>query len=185
MERLDRAIIIHCWDGTPNYCWYPWVKRELEARGFKVSVPAMPETGAPKLALWLPCLATSVGSPNENLYLIGHSAGCITILRYLETLKPHQRVGGAVLVAGFTDDLGYKEMKKFFETPIDFEKIKTKSKNGFVTINSDNDPYVDLKYADIFKEKLGTQAIIKHAMGHFSGSVDNESSCTKLPEVIE
>lgn len=179
---MKRAIIVHCWDGTPNYCWYPQTKKELEDKGFKVDVPAMPETNLPKLSLWLPKLREIIGIPDENLFLIGHSAGVITILRYLESLETDKKIGGVVMVAGFTSDLGYKELTNFFEKPIDFEKIK-KHCRKFIAINSDNDPYVDLKYADILKEKLGAKLIIKHQMGHFSGPVDNEASCTSLPEV--
>lgn len=179
---MKRAIIVHCWDGYPDYCWYPQTKKELEAQGFEVLVPEMPETGLPKLSLWLPKLKEVVGEPDDDLYLIGHSAGCITIMRYLETLKDDQKVGGVVFVAGFTDDLGYKELTNFFETPIDFEKIRMKAKY-FVAIASDNDPYVDLKYKDILKDKLDAEAIVKHGMNHFSGPVDDEASCLSLPEV--
>lgn len=179
---MKRAVIVHCWDGTPNYCWYPQTKKELEEKGFKVEVPQMPETNLPKLSLWLPKLKEVVGEPDEDLYLIGHSSGCITIMRYLEQLSSDLMIGGVVLVAGFTDDLGYKELSNFFETPINFEKIKQHCKN-FVAINSDNDPYVDVKYGKEFEEKLGAKLIIKHNMGHFSGPVDNEESCTNLPDV--
>lgn len=182
---MKRAIIVHCWDGTPDYCWYPYAKRELEAKGFVVSVPAMPETDAPQLIKWLPVLQEVVGMPDEELVLIGHSAGCITILRYLETLAPGTRVGKVVLAAGFTDDLGYDELKNFFTTPLDLERVKTTSAHGFVAIHSDDDPFVPLKHGDIFKEKLGAELIVKHAFKHFSGAVDGEESCTELPEVVE
>lgn len=181
---MKKVVIVHCWDGHPEYCWYPQTKKELEEKGFKVKVPAMPETNLPKLSLWLPKLKEIVGEPNEDLYLVGHSVGVITILRYLEQLKDNQKVGGVVMVAGFTDDLGYEELKNFFETPIDFEKIKTKT-NHFVAIHSDNDPHVPLKQGDIFKEKLGAKLIVKHDMGHFSGPVDDTKSITSLPEVSE
>lgn len=181
---MKRAVIVHCWNGYPEYCWYPETKKELEAEGFAVEVPALPENYAPKLAIWLPKLQETIGTPDEDLYLIGHSAGCITILRYLEQLDEKQKIGGVVLVAGFTDDLGYAELKNFFEIPIDFEKIKTKAKK-FVAIASDNDEFVPLKHADIFEEKLGAQKIITHNMGHFSGPVDNSESITSLPDVTE
>lgn len=182
---MKRAIIIHCWEGYPNYCWYQWVKKELEKKDFEVLVPAFPETELPKQDKWVPYLAKQVGTPDENLYLIGHSVGCVTIMRYLETLEAGQKIGGAVLVAGYTDDLGFKELENFFQTPLDFEKIKTGSKNGFVAIHSDNDQYVDMKYADILKEKMGADVVVKHAMGHFSGPIEKEESCTELPDVVQ
>lgn len=181
---MKRVIIVHCWEGYPDYCWYSQTKKELEERGFEVSVPEMPETANPKLSGWLPKLKEVIGNTDENLYLVGHSLGCITILRFLENLEDNQKVGGVVFVAGFTDDLGYKELANFFETEINFAKIKTKAKE-FIAIHSDNDPYVDLKYGDIFKEKLEAEIIVLHNKGHFSGEVDNEESCTSLPEVTE
>ena len=119
---MKKVVIIHCWEGYPNYCWYPDTKKELESKGYQVIVPDMPETDFPKLNGWLSKLREVVEETNENVYLIGHSLGCITILRYLESLKENEKVGGAILVAGFTDNLEYKEIKSFFEAPIDFEK---------------------------------------------------------------
>lgn len=144
----------------------------------------MPETNLPKLSSWLPKLKEVADNPDQTLYLVGHSVGCITILRYLEQLGKDEKVGGVVLVAGFTDDLGFAELKNFFETPIDFAKIKSKSDN-FVLIHSDNDPYVPLKYGELLKEKLGAKLIVKHNMGHFSGPVDEEKNVTRLPDVIK
>jgi predicted alpha/beta hydrolase family esterase len=182
---MKRAIIIHCWEGYPEYCWYPWVKKELEVKGFQVEVPAFPDTEKPKLGEWLPMLKELAGQPDEELYLIGHSLGCITIMRYLESLEENQKIGGVVFVAGFTENVGYDEIKTFFETPVDLDKIKSRVKNGFVAIHSDDDPYVDLKYADIFKEKLGAEIIIKHGAKHFSGAIEGEDSCTELPDVVQ
>ena len=181
---MKKVVIIHCWEGYPDYCWYPQTKKELEDKGFEVIVPQMPETAMPRLSLWLPKLQELAPNPNENLYLVGHSAGVITIMRYLENLKENQQIGGVVFVAGFTDDLGYKELSNFYESQLNFEKIKSGAKH-FVAIHSDDDPYVSLKYGDIFKEKLGAEVIIKHNMKHFSGAGDNEESCTSLPEVAQ
>lgn len=180
---MKRVVIIHCWEGYPDYCWYPQTKKELEEKGFKVEIPEMPETDMPKLARWLPKLQEVIGKPDKNLYLIGHSLGVITILRYLESLSADGKIGGAVFVAGFTDDLGYSELKNFFENPVDLKKAKTHC-SKFVAIHSDNDPYVSLDFGDKFQKELGAKLIIKHNMGHFSGPVDNEESCTQLPEVI-
>lgn len=182
---MKRAIIVHCWEGYPEYCWYPWVKKELEAMGFQVEVPAFPETELPKMDKWVPYLENIAGEPDEELYLIGHSIGCAAIMRYLETLSGNQKVGGVVFVAGFTENLGYEEIQSFFEMPMDFEKIKSRSKNGFIAIQSDNDPYVDLKYADIIKEKLEAEIIIKHNAQHFSGAIENEEACLELPDVVQ
>ncbi len=181
---MKRAIIVHCWGGYPEYCWYPYVKKELEQAGFSVHVPAFPDTDAPKQAAWVPFLQKEIGTPDDDLFLIGHSVGCITILRYLETLGENERVGGVVSVAGFTGNLGFEELSNYFGTPIDFPHIKSKAKNGFVVIHSDNDPYVPLHFADVFKKELDAEVIVKHDEGHFSGPIGEEDSCTELPDVV-
>lgn len=177
-----RAVIVHCWDGNPDYCWYPETKKELEALGFQVEIPAMPETGAPKLSLWLPKLQEVAGQPNENLFLIGHSAGTVTIMRYLESLPDDARVGGVVLVAGYTESLGFRELENFFTKPLHFDRIKPKAKK-FVLIHSDNDPFVPIQYGNRLKEELDAELIVKHNMGHFSGAADDEAACLSLPDV--
>lgn len=180
---MKKAIIVHCWDGFPGYCWYPYVKRELEKKDFLVEVPAFPETEKPILDNWLPVLKEKVGKPDENTYLIGHSVGCITILRYLESLD-NELLGGVILVAGFTDDLGFKELENFFTKEINFEKIRKHAKK-FTAIHSDNDPFVPMRHGDFLKEKLGAELIVKDNYKHFSGHVDKEESCVELPDVVE
>ncbi len=181
---MKRCVLVHCWEGYPNYCWYPWVKKELEKKGFQVIVPEMPNTNNPKIKEWLPKLKEAVKEPDSNLYLVGHSLGCITILRYLESLKKDIKVAGVIMVAGFVDSLGYKEIESFFQKPINYSKIK-KHANKFIAIHSDNDPHVSLDNSNIFKKKLGAKVIIKKNMNHFSGEIENEEACTKLPDVTK
>ncbi|MBI2529833.1 MAG: alpha/beta hydrolase, partial [Candidatus Diapherotrites archaeon] len=138
---VKRAFLIHGFRGRPNRGWRPWLKKELGKLGFSVSVPAMPDANNPKMNAWVKHLADVVGTPDKDCYFIGHSLGCITILRYLESLGKNKKVGGAVLVAGFSDDLGIKELHDFFTRPVDWKKIKSNCRK-FVAIHSDNDPYV-------------------------------------------
>src|SRR3989344_4769884 len=94
-----RVFLIHGWDGNPNNNWFPWLKENLEDKGFQVHIPAMPNPGKPMIDSWVPFLKKQVGKADKDTYFIGHSIGCQTILRYLETIN--NEVGGAVLVAGF------------------------------------------------------------------------------------
>jgi len=173
-----RVFLIHGWEGKPEGGWRPWLREELEKRGFEVLVPAMPDTNHPKMGAWVGHLAKIVSKPDEECYFVGHSLGCITILRYLETIN--KKVGGVVLVAGFTSSLGYKELEGFFKKPIVWEKIKIKCKK-FAAVHSDDDPYVSLHYGDFFKKELNATVIVEHGRGHFSGHED----VNKLPIVLE
>jgi len=182
---MKRAIIVHCWAGHSGYAWYPWAKKQLESLGYTVSVPDMLDTENPKLENWLPQLQKLVGEPDENLLLIGHSIGSVAILRYLETLEANQKVNKAVLVAGFTDDLGFDKLTNFFKTPLDLAKIKIKSKNGFVIIQSDNDPYVPMRFAEQLRDELSAPLLVKHNALHMSGGGDGEAPCLELPEIVK
>lgn len=183
-----RAVLVHGWGGYPKEGWLPWFKKKLEENGFEVFVPAMPDTTAPTAEKWVPYLARVVGEPDENCFFVGHSLGCITILRYLETLEENQKVGGVVLVAGFGTDLdydGYKgELNSFFSKPVNWQEIKSYCQK-FVAIHSDDDPWVPIKHSALFKEKLGAKIIIEHNMKHFSGEDNIFELSSALASVLE
>jgi len=182
---MKRVIVIHGWGGVPEEGWRPWLRDELEKKGFEVLIPAMPDTEHPKFKPWLNKLIKAVGKPDKDTYLVGHSLGPITILRFLKGLKQGEQIGGCVFVAGFSHELNKNniddtEIRPFFDHPVDWDKVKKHCKK-FVAINSDNDEYVPLKEGKVFKEKLGAELIIKHNMGHI-GVDDN---ITELPEVLD
>jgi len=176
-----RVFIIHGWEGYPEEGWFPWLKKELEAKGFEVYVPAMPNTNEPEINAWISCLAKQVGHADEGTFFVGHSIGCQAILRYLESLPENQKVGGAVFVAGWVnlfldvikeeegDESSCEIAKPWLETPIKWGKILSHTKN-FAAIFSDNDRYVPLKDKEIFREKLNAKIIVEHEKGHFRGS---------------
>lgn len=181
-----RAFIIHGWDGYPEEGWFPWAKVELEKRGFTVEVPSMPHPDRPTIDDWVGHLAKLVNQANEQTYFIGHSMGCQTILRYLSSLN-NQKVGGAVLVAGFFELVSLEKeeekviVKPWLETPIDFSKIKAATSN-ITVILSDNDEWVPLeRNVELFKQYLNPTIITEHAKGHYSGS----SGVKKLPAVLK
>lgn len=187
LKHMKRAFLIHGWSGTTEHGWFPWLKRELEARGFHVEALEMPETDRPRIETWVPYLAEAVGTPDEETVLVGHSMGCQAIIRYLGDLQEGQRVGGAYLVAGFISSLtnidGNEDpliAKPWLETPIDFEKVKHVV-GRIVAIFSDNDPFVPLENEVAMREKLGARTIVVPNMKHFSG----DDGVTELPMLLD
>jgi len=186
MEK--RVFIVHGWDGYPEEGWFPWLKRELEAKGFTVLVPQLPEPSQPRIHTWVPALAQTVGTADTECYFVGHSMGCQTIARYLATLPAGMQVGGAVFVAGFFKHLSGLENdpevvatdKHWLETPIDLDNVKSHLINS-VAIFSDNDPFVPLDNQADFTQRLGSTVITERGMGHFSGS----DGVTKLPVALQ
>jgi predicted alpha/beta hydrolase family esterase len=187
MDIKKRVFIIHGWDGYPEEGCFPWLKKELESRGYNVQNPAMPNPIKPVIEEWVPFLAQKISKPDENTFLFGHSIGCQTILRYLQSLSENSKIGGVVLLApwlGLTDEAFEDEedriiAKPWLETPINWEKVK-KHTNNFVSIFSDNDPLVPFNDSEIFKNNLGSKIIVEHDKGHFSGS----DGITELPSAL-
>ena len=183
-----RVFIVHGWDDDPESNWFPWLKKELEKRNFEVFVPQLPNPENPRIQTWVSTLAKTVIKADESTYFIGHSLGCQTITRYLESLPKNIKVGGAVFVAGFfkrltglEDEQGVKETEKhWLDTPIDLEKVKSHLPKR-IAIFSDNDPYVPLDNQDDFRDKLGSKIIVEHNMHHFSQS----HGITQLPIALK
>ena len=187
-STMKKVFIIHGWDGYPEEGCFPWLKKELEERGFKVFNPSMPNPVKPRIETWVNFLKEQVGVPDIDMILLGHSIGAQTVLRYLETLNDGDKIGGAVLVAGWVHltDAAYETeedplvAKPWLETSLDWQKIKSHA-NKFIGIFSDNDPVVPLSDSEIFEEKLGAKIITEHDKGHFSGS----DGIKELPSALE
>lgn len=171
----QKVFLVHGWGGSPTNNWFPWLKKELERRGFMVSALKMPHAETPTIEDWVSHLATAVKKPDEDIYLVGHSIGCQAIARYLERLPAGAMVGGVVFVAGFFkrltnigDDPDDRAIElEWLETPLDLNKVKTHFKQS-VAIFSDDDQWVPADNQDDFKSILGSKIIIEHAKRHFS-----------------
>ena len=185
---MKRAFIVHGWDGHPQEGWFPWLKRELEARGFEVHVPQLPEPARPRIGNWVPALAHAVGTVDEETFFIGHSIGCQTIARYLASLPEGAVAGGAVFVAGFFTRLTGLEDdpevqatdKHWLGAPLDLRAVRARMRAS-VAIFSDDDPWVPLDNQGRFRDELGSKIRIEHARRHFSGS----NGITELPSALE
>ncbi len=180
---MKRVFIIHGWSGTPDEGWLPWLGKELEKKGCVVSIPAMPETDHPRIETWVDYLAKLVGRPDEDTYFVGHSIGCQTILRYLETIDT--KVGGAIFVAGWfdlenlEDDETREIAKPWMENSLSLQKVQQVLPLSTLII-SDNDWYGAFeKNKEKFAE-LGSKIVVMHNAGHITQS----DGYYELPEAL-
>jgi hypothetical protein len=184
-----RVFIIHGWGEFPQAGWFPWIKKELEAKGFEVVIPQMPHALAPKINEWIIKIAEIVGAPDKDTYFIGHSLGCQAIARYLEALENGMTAGGAVFVAGFFkrismfgDVLDVRDtVDVWLDTPIVLDDVK-KHVQKSTAIFSDNDPIVPLDNQNDFRDKLGSRTIVIHHRGHYDFPTE---IITAAPEILE
>ena len=185
---MKRIIIVHQWAGSPESDWYPWLKKQLEAKGCEVIVPAMPDSEHPKIEPWVETLRQAIGEPDDQTLLIGHSVGCQTIIRCLASLPGDKKFAGALLVtpwvtllpAALPDEESTATGKPWLETPIDWEAAK-KHLPKVAALFSNDDPYVPMVDTETFNEKLGAQITILENKGHLTA----EEGWTEVPEVLE
>lgn len=170
---MNKIYIVHCWDGTKDDGWYPWLDDKISNENNEVIRFNMPNTAHPKIEEWVAELDKQVNDLGEKTYFVGHSIGCQTIMRYLER-KNIDRIGGMLFVApwldllpeAINDDESYNVSYPWIHTPIDFEKIK-RITNKITCIFSNNDYFVSLTQQDVFK-KLNAKIVIVNDKGHIS-----------------
>jgi len=181
---MKKVFLIHGWGGDSEGGWFNWLKKELPKKGFEVEAFDMPDTDNPKIENWVGYLEKkiNVDEIDEQTYFVGHSIGCQTIMRYLEKLHKHKRVGGCVFVAGWFDliNLEPEEMEiahPWINQHINFERVLDHT-NRFLALFSTNDPYVHENEREKFENNLGAKVIIKKKMEHFNNVLE-------LPEILE
>ncbi len=174
----QRVYIIHGWDDNPNNGWFPWLKKQLEAKypGIEVHIPAMPDTGNPTIDVWVPFLQHLVGKPDEQTFFVGHSVGGQTILRMIERLPESEKVGGVVLVAGWLnlkpagmeDEVSAAIATPWIQRPINWPKIRSHL-SAVAAIMSDDDQFVPIEDGKVFVRELGAKLAVEHQKRHLGG----------------
>ena len=178
---MNRRILLHGWAGHPDKGWKPWLKQELESRGWQVIAPQLPHANKPVREEWLATLAEAVGTTDEQTYFIGHSLGCYTFLKCIEQLPPDAKIGGGVMVAGFAGQLKHPipVLEKFYEDGLDWQAICS-HQGRYAAIYSERDDYVRVESAFEFEKQLGATLIKNNDWEHFSAS----EGITELPDAL-
>lgn len=161
-------IIVHGYTASPQSHWFPWLKKKLESQGAVVTIPAMPNSSDPNFAEWLQYLEGLSLSIDQNTIFIGHSLGCITVLRFLEKhRKEIDQIGGYLLVAGFAETLAnIPFLKTFTEDQLDDNTLISITEHR-VSMISLNDEIVKSEYSVNLANRLQTQKLFVENAGHF------------------
>lgn len=184
---MNKIYIVHCWDGTKDDGWYPWLDEKLSNDNNTVYRFNMPNTDAPKIEEWVSFLDKQVDNLDENTYFVGHSIGCQTIMRYLQT-KDARKIGGILFVAPWLDLLdnaiedeeSYNTAKPWLTEKIDFEKVKEFTTNIYC-IFSDDDYFVSIEQKDEFERLLNAHTIVVSGKGHIS----QDDNIYELKELLD
>lgn len=167
---MKRVVILHGWHNNSQGNWFQWLKTKLEKRGYEVSAPDFPNARFPQLEAWLEMFERIIGEPDEELILVDHSLGSVTILRYLERLPKDKQILAAILVVPFAAPSFTRpvpEISNFLTPDWDWNKIRAGAKRLFL-INSDNDHFVPQSNSALVGKKLKQKMITIKGQGHFS-----------------
>jgi predicted alpha/beta hydrolase family esterase len=169
-EDKPNIFIFHGTEGHPQENWFPWLKHELEAKGYEVTVPQFPSPPVvpAKTSEWFDVLKNYEDKITENTIIVGHSLGGIFTLRVLEKLE--HPVKAAFFVGapiGVRPILNYDRDSAFSGFDFDWDNIVQKAK-GFVVYQSDDDPYVGLDNGEELAKHLGVKLSFIPNSGHFN-----------------
>jgi uncharacterized protein len=181
---MTRVFIVHGWGDKPGDHWMPWLKGQLELKGFTVATPAMPHTEAPVIGEWVSRLNGEVGEAAEGAYYVGHSIGCQTIMRHLEQLPTGITARGATFVApwfALTNLTAEEEpiAQPWIDTAIDFARVRSRLPE-LTAYFSDDDPFVSLDNQSLFEQRLGAHTHLLKGLKHMGV----ESGMTTFPELL-
>lgn len=177
---MKRAVILHGTDGFPEEGWFPWLKAKLEAEGFEVWVPQLPNPHAPDRTEWNNRL---LGGRNlTDCIVVGHSSGGVEVLNMLMSHRcPHLRLG--VVVSGWPAGapVGKWDPGQFDNLfpPDGFSAKVIKPKvDRLEFLHGAKDPYCPVEATEELAKKLKAPITIVPEAGHFSG-------VKELPELWE
>ncbi len=174
-------VLVHGLLGNPENCFFPWLRREIEARGDQVIAPAMPMPAIPQREAWVETLRGLSLNPEETI-LLGHSLGCAAIVHFLEAHEgPLFR--GVVLVAGFGRPFmipsgPFARRLGWFEHELDLKRVAVQSR-FWTHIYSTNDLLVPHRESEWLASQVGGECVVEK-MGHFR----RREGAEKLPSAL-
>eukprot|EP00961_Rhodomonas_salina_P133884 1801540-Rhodomonas_salina.4 len=186
------VLIIHAFGGSPTKFWYRWLASEL-SESAEFDVLKMTEPHTPTVTNWVSDLTARVaaeaataasrqGMPRE-LYLVGHSVGCQTIVRFLAEPGTAEllgscglKLGGCLVVAAWLAVVDpWETIEPWCSTPIDGDAVKRLLASHGCRLHvvlSDNDKYTPDYIANgaAWRERFGAEkAVIVPERAHFGG----------------
>jgi leucyl-tRNA synthetase/predicted alpha/beta hydrolase family esterase len=181
----QKVLLLHGFEGSPKGNWMPWMKAELEARGFEVFAPELPHPDHPDMDAWLGTILPILENFTEEDIVIGHSLGSKVALHAIE--KSGKKLKHVYLVASAIGEIGERDwetrkansssdmdsLQKFWQAKTDYDAVSRLT--SVTTIISDDDPYVPLKTHDDIPREWEFK--IWRGFRHFQGK--------QAPELLE
>ena len=178
-------LILHGFTGRADKNFIPWLKKQLENKGFEVQAPQMPNTDNPKEDEQVNFVLENC-TINERTILVGHSLGGVVAMKVLEKIA--RPIAGLVLVAPAMEPDFYikgpaRPYQKTFRWNYNHEVIKNLT--GFRLVLSDTlekekrGPYLEYLSKKIAAPLHETEA----RRTHFTGEEEPFILANLLPHI--
>ncbi|MFC4931220.1 RBBP9/YdeN family alpha/beta hydrolase [Massilia sp. GCM10023247] len=176
----QKVYIVHGYTASPGDHWFAWLAGRLARDGVAVEVLPMPDSSAPDAAAWDAFLDAAIARRDADTFLVGHSLGCIAIVRHLLRDRA-ARYGGMVLVAGFAESLaGLEELDGFVARVGAIEGVRATVGRRSV-IAARDDEIVPHAATERLAARLDADFLTVEKGGHFLG----REGFTSFPLVYE
>ena len=179
-KMRENYIVIHGSFGSKDGNWFPWLKHELENKGYSVVVPQMPiGIGKQNFENWS-CVLDKL-KVDENTTIIAHSIAPVFVCKYLITNQI--KVKKLVFVCGFNHYLGISYDYDAVNEPMFIDNLADVKKycKDIVCYYSDNDPYVSYAAEKEFADTITNQQYVIKNGGH----INAESGYIKFKEILK
>lgn len=159
-----RIVFIHGNGATHwSFAWTPWLKQELEKRGFETFFETFPDSVIARGKYWLPFLENHIRA-SENDVLVGWSSGATAAMRYAE----NHRIRGSVLIGPCSSDLGDELEKQsgYFDEPWNWEGIRANQEH-IALVYGDDDPFIPQEEFEVIRKHLDPETLKVPGGKHF------------------
>ena len=166
---MQNYIIVHALGNTANEYWYPWLKKQIEGKGFVCFTPTMPGLEKTCYKTWANEMDKIKSEINQDSVVIGHSVGSVFLAHYLISNKINVAKFIGVVSFNAPDGQGIHEdwdkiNENFFVDNL--EELKKYAKER-ICFYSPTDLY-DFKKLDNFANTVDAEKVIIQNAGHFT-----------------
>src|SRR5574344_16843 len=168
---MNNYFIVHGSFSSPFSNWIPYLKQEIEKRGFEAYTPDLPSgVGFQNYNNWeqLMIVYKKIGLINEDTTIFAHSIAPVFICKFL--VKNKIKIKRLVSVCGFNNYLGINEEYDNVNETMYFDNLKDVKKfcNNIICYYSKNDPYVKYEVEKKFADTIADEQIIIEDGGHLN-----------------
>ncbi len=189
---MKKALLLHGWEGTSDGCWFPWLKKELEKRGYKVFLPDLPHTNEPIFEEQIDCIKDFSKRLWKWDIIVGHS---LWSTLSTQTIEKYKLQDIQVILVAPTYPAIWKELQeklgKYYDILNPYYTLKNtfeKLDNSYTILLSDNDPFIDAESAQQYynyfwqENKNSVEYVLLTNRYHFSDGAPDPIK--EIPEIL-